>query len=464
MIKYFLKNHGANIIQMRWLVILIGLCFLLLTWKIFLDSTYLSEIEYEQRVYRRINWPVEDSSLMIVIPFISSQMPKLIRSLHRWTIHVPCERKKSKRPFLAFYVDGHVSSNLNQSLSLMWATLPSNVTSCFDPHIFFLEANLSSDVSHPDGPCESFYRLIDQIIPQLGMDHFQFMEPDVVPIQSFWLDKLVLFANGNRNCSQFWMQGSISRCNEFYGEIASRKDYHINGNSLYCVMDPNFKDYREKVKEFYPKGTPPTKISAGCSTGEAYETGYDHTLFQFANQVENFAIKQQVIHKFRYTNFIQNHCEDVYNSTRILHQDPYTFLVHGKAFFYSPIENQVVQTFHDLLHRAPKQAEFLKWKARLALGEESPRTLPLSVCHSNPEITNSQNCLEQKKHSLLWNVPWRNRFPGKKYMWTVDFHPGPVMCNAQLFSELGLVMHMEVDHGLCEYFGGMPRSFKSAQI
>lgn len=48
---------------------------------------------------------------------------------------------------------------------------------------------------------------------------------------------------------------------------------------------------------------------------------------------------------------------------------------------------------------------------------------------------------------------WDRGWPGQIYMWTSDFHPGPLMCQAPILRELGVVLHAEVDHGHCEYDG-----------
>ena len=242
-------------------------------------------------------------------------------------------------PNLHFTFDGHFSPQLKQTLLKIWKNLPRNVTSCMDQDLYFLEAALDPNTVHPTGPCQSFFQLLDDFAPPLA-SHVFLLEPNVIPIQSFWLDQLQRKVNENVNCSRFWMTGSISRCRRFYGDLALRKDSHINGNSLYCLQDPRFQHYREAVKKFYPPAGP-AKIR-GCATGLGYENGFDHTMYQFLNEMRNFEIRQEWIHKFVYTTFIQNRCEDTYNATQLLLQDPDTFLVHGKFFFFTQKKKELL--------------------------------------------------------------------------------------------------------------------------
>lgn len=40
---------------------------------------------------------------------------------------------------------------------------------------------------------------------------------------------------------------------------------------------------------------------------------------------------------------------------------------------------------------------------------------------------------------------WQYRFPGKTYIWSTDFHPGPIPCSIDLFEEIGGAVHAEID-------------------
>jgi hypothetical protein len=77
------------------------------------------------------------------------------------------------------------------------------------------------------------------------------MEPDNLPIQSYWIDTLLQESN-QIQCNEYWQKGSISHCDSRYGKIGERHDFHINGNSLYCLNDVQFYDYLRKVQAYYP--------------------------------------------------------------------------------------------------------------------------------------------------------------------------------------------------------------------
>ena len=423
--------------------------------------------------------PVASVNLTIIIPFIPSQVPLLSLSLQEWNKMIPCVSEPGGS--LAFFVHSQFTPTLKRAILDIWYTkvLP-HVRRCFTSEPLFLQGNLPAELPYPDGPCQSFYHITEHEHVQ----HFQLWEPDLIPIRRYWLDELLFFSIHNENCSEFWMQGSMSRCQGFFGEIAKRRDYHLNGNSLYC-MDPPFRTLLQKVQQIYPH--------QGCISNEKYQVGYDHVLYHHIHQ--NFSLKQQVGHKFRYTNMIQNRCSDPYNATQIHLLEPETYLIHSKSFFRTRIENLVVQTFHILFHRDPEEQEARKWKARLALAEIEPENLIHSICasllpaaskkdliilkekggkkinyrkkaHRNRKYRSGQTSLDTETSIEKYICPlfpnwqthfplsqWNNRFPQKQYLWTIDFHPAPVMCNVDLWTELNLTIHMEIDHPLCQFFG-----------
>ena len=50
-------------------------------------------------------------------------------------------------------------------------------------------------------------------------------------------------------------------------------------------------------------------------------------------------------------------------------------------------------------------------------------------------------------------VPWAKRWPNQLYLWSTDLHSGPSMCNAEVYRQLGIVSHFEIDFGNCIYHG-----------
>lgn len=158
-------------------------------------------------------------------------------------------------------------------------------------------------------------------------------------------------AENGPGCSRFWMKGSISRCDGRYGDIAKRRDFHINGNALYCLGSPQFMDFINRVQAFYPAGAGTGKNVAGCSTGRRAEDGWDHTFYQFRMQPENFEYAKGVMHRFVYSSFIANLCEDEYSVDDVLRIDPNTVLVHSKFPMLSEDEKWLRRAYIRVLGR-----------------------------------------------------------------------------------------------------------------
>lgn len=69
------------------------------------------------------------------------------------------------------------------------------------------------------------------------------------------------------------------------------------------------------------------------------------------------------------------------------------------------------------------------------------------------EAEDSERQQQEAMNAAASLVSWPHKWPGKYYMWSNDFHPTPLICNAKLYNELGLVVHGEIDFGHCAHFG-----------
>ena len=103
-------------------------------------------------------------------------------------------------------------------------------------------------------------------------------------------------------------------------------------------------------------------------------------------------------------------------------------------------------------NRSPTMDDRLAYYTYLRTGEltveELRSTLDLQ-CNS----TGSTNAtLLAQLESTGSALPWAERLPGLVYAWTVDFHPSPAACNFDIYRDIGVVLHAEVDHKpFCEY-------------
>ena len=140
--------------------------------------------------------------------------------------------------------------------------------------------------THECGACYQFFLLFKLLKNEFH--YFYLMEPDVTPIRPGWLEKLCDELAITSPGQDFWLKGSNQKCNRYYGDIASRHDWHINGNSIYKVGDPGFEEFLANVQGSYTGG--PDGCPAGCSTGRRYENAYDHVLFRYLQQVRTLLL------------------------------------------------------------------------------------------------------------------------------------------------------------------------------
>lgn len=199
----------------------------------------------------------------------------MFKGIEGWREFLPCR-----------VVDGHIASGATISLVMYydrdvdtaplmrdgrtmkqyfadsWETLPEQTRSCVTGGIELLGAKIPDELNvHPDGPCIQQFRLHELLLGRY--DHFFQMEPDVAPIQDYWMDEIVKESNDNEGCDRFWMKGSASRCDGRFGQIAKRRDYHINGNALYCLGNAQFTDFINRIYAAYPPGHVTHRLSPG---------------------------------------------------------------------------------------------------------------------------------------------------------------------------------------------------------
>lgn len=401
----------------------------------------------------------------IVIPYIGVQTWKfLVNWKTTWQEFPPCGTSNAlRKPFeatLFLYLDQPFSKStvaydgamMQELLTAQWKVLSKqgNFDQCFQGGIQFLDID-AGVLGHLDGSCVMYYNLY-QKLENRGFHHYLLMEPDVTPVQSNWLNRLTYELNFDQKCSQFWVKGSNSRCAATYGGIKERNDYHINGNALYCLGSSRFREFREQVQQLYPPGSERmAPIAAGCGTGREYEMGFDHAQYQTLMHKDLFEYTKHLRGKFVYTDFIQNRCQGNYDANKIVLDEPSTHLVHSAWVFKDKEQAQVEEVFNLIFGNFPRAEEIIKYKTKLQMGELNPDQLAPAICGNQGLFKMHPKCktFEEQYYNELTN--WSERFPNQFYVWTSDFHSGPIICNMHIFRQLGMVIHAEVDHGHCVY-------------
>ena len=408
----------------------------------------------------------------LVLPFHQGDIPRFDSFFARWgEIHLSGKYKKASAMamVMAFNADlEHPDLLLYKKLILtLWRRY-------IDPNgrgpaLYFLSLNQPSDLNHFDGAAASFYQLADYL--PTYFNSMILMETDITPLkQQTWYSDLDDNHRPHIDC-RYWVEGSASMCDPWeYGDIAVRKDYHINGNAIYAIGCSGFKDYLRKVRLFFP----PQKhlkgcccdVMGGCETfeREGFEYGYDHAMYQYRMQAENFMASRHIMSKFVYSHTILNHCEhsihDFYGNLTIPAD---TIMVHSKYVLLSPEERIINEVTVELFGRKPWNNEFIEQYPLVKSGELSKNDYVALLC-SQDEYQQSEIPVELCEGKDSGLPPWTARMVNKTYLWSVDFHSGPSHCNQHVFKAAGGVIHCETDYSLCTRHGMCPRRLRMLKL
>ena len=275
----------------------------------------------------------------VVVPFHAKQIDRMQDFFDLWVKYPPCARldvtpgvsyleynpKLGHQIDLVFFV-GSMNDTLTvkQQLFAMYDKLPyQNVKECFSSVTFSEHRFNTTDNSYLLGAKAMFERFLGADLglnDQNSKPYYAFyMEPDVRPIRPGWLS--YTDAQCRWPSPPFWVKGS-----QFRGTPLPRHcknivtKMHINGNALYNLRDPAFREYYHgMVLPFLKaKGHKPWLLA------------YD--LFFMTNVLENeeqYPAYQRHIHKFVLSDFIQNRWHVNYTRQEILDDSESTYLVHG---------------------------------------------------------------------------------------------------------------------------------------
>ena len=393
----------------------------------------------------------------LVIPFVEFQISKLSFVFkNNWNQYPPCGKNTEKQDVdLFFYTENELSDAMKHTILELYHGLGQDKVGCFNnEQPYFLSLNEKDSArSHLEGAAYSFFSLFRLL--ENDYKSFMLAEPDVAPVQPDFL-RAIVKKSKLLGCEQdkLWQIGSPPLVhNVDAGDLLKRVDLHMNGNAMYVLGCPGFEDYKCRVQTFY---TPKDECSlvAGCSTHQAYEGGYDHALYQFRVQKENFEYARFVASKFQYSVFMQNRGEDNYDVAEVVKSSPSTYFIHSKSVFttfeattirevalqfkYDTCDTSQAGIYNDLklCYRNLRTAEFSE--------DDAIRYL----CN-NPNMPNKDICVLSKYKAEL---PWKQRMPGKTYLWTMDFHGGPTNCDLPIIREAGGAIHAEID-GVCHFYG-----------
>eukprot|EP01038_Epipyxis_sp_PR26KG_P011271 gene11271-15122_t len=166
----------------------------------------------------------------------------------------------------------------------------------------------------------------------------------------------------------------------------------------------------------------------------------------------NYRYSSRIQRKFQYSAYFANFCEDIYDTSQIFVERPDIYLVHSKSVYLS---NNVKLLFESIASVSDQYFTVSSLKPLLL------KVLPLFYS-GELDSSNLKPVVEKVKSlvydsSQLAKVQITSNFStisnDKFYIWTSDFHSGPINCQMPIFREAGAVVHAEVDYGNCIYSG-----------
>ena len=246
----------------------------------------------------------------VVIPTTPSEIDQIEKNLKLWncSLLVPSVYSDfDAKPDLIFAFSSTQDAKLSRRL-LEAIKASTNVMCCFD-NIEVIYVGLDKELDYYErdyrkkvkgrgynsGPNEQFFELISRL--SYYEDFIFYMETDCVPLRQGWLDAIRELAEGD---SESWVIGAYYRGVE---RISERFTFHLNGNALYRVGDPEFIAF---VENFWrPKLY---EILDSVDQRMAYDCLLSHVFNAADPEISNQEWKtlQTVGHRFRATSLIQN--------------------------------------------------------------------------------------------------------------------------------------------------------------
>jgi len=264
-------------------------------------------------------------TIVIVIPFIESQVERILENLELWNSEVPpCEPKNVRTTPLPFTFSLIFLANMAPSLEKL-KTLNSKrliVPDCVDSTVF-LSADLSEEQDKranfmdTTGSNFMFYRGFE-ILKQYNFDYMFWYEPDVVPIRPYWLDHIYMNVIQEGKLD-FLILGSHQHADKSLYLFSSWKKWqeiwliarlHINGCAIYKMTPTLYELLANMTKQI------------------GFAAPFDMAIYQYLVNGENWAWTQFLFHKYVSHSFIQNRHSDLLTVSELQQKLPETFLVH----------------------------------------------------------------------------------------------------------------------------------------
>jgi hypothetical protein len=266
----------------------------------------------------------QPSKLLIVVPFTARDVPSLSVNLERWRQVGPAcdsELRDNNRADIWFYYSKK-PNELPRGFARFKATRTYRELQEYFSRVDVTFANLTAEEDdYPVGINLMFFRMVTGTTHTHQLKPFNalyWMEPDVQPIKPHWVNALVRESMAG---DDFWVKGSL-----YLGDVFDRavgRDWtwvgHINGNAMYRLHQPMFSRFLQIVMDLEPPGH--------------FWKPFDVSIWKVLHDFPYFWHAYQRIAKhFIYSDFVEHWGFTITQDGMVLsHQNPRTFLVHGKT-------------------------------------------------------------------------------------------------------------------------------------
>ena len=175
----------------------------------------------------------------VIIPLHYTQISKLFLIYSNRSLYLPCKEKTSVS--LIVLLTGHLNLSIENEI---YFELNKSIltTSCFRS-IKIQWAELSgNNNSYAKGTYIMFENVLKKQYSLSSASYVFWMEPDCIPIKSFWLDAAIQEVSLPN--LPFWIKGSQFRgADELLPVNITGFQVHINGNAIYNLLSSSFKKF-----------------------------------------------------------------------------------------------------------------------------------------------------------------------------------------------------------------------------
>ena len=398
--------------------------------------------------------------LAVVTPFTADETWKFIYAwTHQWLQFPPCAEQGANSPHAAFHAalilvflapamkDGHkpgwwplTNDTLQMQLQLLRYTLAKEWNALPHRHCFAGGMQVFSVPEHDRGDRISApAHTLSRLLLSQGYQHFLRLQPDVQPVSARWLHKLAQEAiTYNVNRQRWWYECVHPPCLGVLNDSRVGGHHHTNNHCIFC-----------------------THQSATCC-GDA-------------ESAPRQGGKQSIHIVNQNTSQTCSVCRELRPHECVPRAEPSAHLVCLPSSFQQRSRAMVSEalTRQRLKMSAVQQEKFV---AQLELGElQGEEDMLRSFCvdaqishHPSMQMlcdspgdtgkrtgppTINRPLSKSDQLAIALSTPWAQRWPGRYYLYSSDFHAGPTMCNAAVYRALGLVAHLEVDYENCRFYG-----------